>query len=94
MKRTTIMVEEDILYELKQIAQNQGRSTSLVIREALATYITGQHQIAPPENPLLSIIALGASEEPMDLSNGGDEVLLREGIHPVYGWSVVHDSDS
>ena len=41
MKRTTIMVEEDLLYDLQQIAQRQGESTSSVIREALASYVTG-----------------------------------------------------
>ncbi|MBE2225326.1 MAG: ribbon-helix-helix protein, CopG family, partial [Anaerolineae bacterium] len=34
MKRTTIMIEEELLYDLKQIAQQQGLSTSSVIREA------------------------------------------------------------
>jgi hypothetical protein len=29
----------------------------------------------------------------MDLSDGGDEQLLRQGVDPVYGWSVDHDSD-
>ncbi len=94
MKRTTIMVEEDLLYELKQIAQSQNKSTSNIIREALAAYVTEQHQAAPPENPLLSIIGLGSSEEIMDLSDGKDEELLREGLHPIYGWSLKDDSDS
>ena len=86
MKRTTIMVEEELLYEIKQIAQQQQKSASSVIREALAVYVVDQHELAPPENPLLSIVGLGASEEPMDLSDGGDEALLKEGVHPVYGW--------
>ncbi|MCP4425534.1 MAG: ribbon-helix-helix protein, CopG family [Chloroflexi bacterium] len=94
MKRTTIMVEEELLYEIKQIAQRQNKSASSVIREALAVYVTEQHKTAPPENPLLSIIGLGASEEIMDLSDGKDEELLREGLHPLYGWSLKDDSDS
>ena len=36
MKRTTIMTDEDTLLELKAIAQRQSKSTSQVIREALA----------------------------------------------------------
>ncbi len=94
MKRTTIMVEEDLLYELKQIAQRQNKSTSSVMREALAVYVAEQHKAAPPENPLLSIIGLGSSEEIMDLSDGKDEELLREGLHPLDGWSLKDDSDS
>ncbi|MCZ7669608.1 MAG: ribbon-helix-helix domain-containing protein [Chloroflexi bacterium] len=94
MKRTTIMIEEELLYDLKQIAQQQGISTSSVIREALAAYVTEQHEEAPPENPLLSIIALGASEEMIDLSNGKDEEILMNDIHPLYGWSSTRDSDT
>jgi metal-responsive CopG/Arc/MetJ family transcriptional regulator len=93
MKRTTIMIEEEVLYDLKQIAQQQGKSTSNIIREALAAYITAQHEEAPPENPLLSIIALGASEDVVDLSNGKDEEILMNDIHPIYGWSSTRDSD-
>ena len=86
MKRTTIMVEEELLYDIKQLAQQQNKSASSVIREALAVYVTDQHKLAPPENPLLSIVGLGASDEVMDLADGGDEALLREGVRPIYGW--------
>ncbi|NHZ71888.1 MAG: ribbon-helix-helix protein, CopG family [Aquificales bacterium] len=94
MKRTTIMIEEEVLYDLKQIAQQKGQSTSSVIREALAVYVTEQHTAAPPENPLLSIIGLGSSEEVIDLSNGKDEEILMNDIHPLYGWGAHHDGDS
>lgn len=86
MKRTTIMVEEELLYEIKQLAQQQDKSASSVIREALAAYVTEQHNLAPPENPLLGILGLGASDETIDLSDGGDEALLRDGVQSVYGW--------
>ncbi len=93
MKRTTIMVEEDVLYDLQQIAQRQGESTSSVIREALASYVIRQHEMTPPPNPLLGLIGLGSSAAAMDLSDGGDEQLLRQGVDPIYGWSVDRDSD-
>lgn len=86
MKRTTIMIEEEVLYDLKQIAQQQGTSTSNIIREALAAYITEQHEETPPENPLLALAGIGYSEEMIDLSNGKDEEILRADIHPIYGW--------
>lgn len=91
MKRTTVMVEEDILYELQQIAQRQGTSTSGVIREALAQYVAAQHEAHPPGNPLLALVGLGESDEPTDVADGGDEEMLREGSHPVRGWSVSDD---
>ena len=92
MKRTTIMIEEDILYDLKQIAQQQDKSTSSIIREALAAYVVKQHEEAPPENPLLALAGIGYSEEMIDLSNGKDEEILRNDIHPIYGWSSNRDS--
>ncbi|MCO5246859.1 MAG: ribbon-helix-helix protein, CopG family [Anaerolineae bacterium] len=93
MKRTTIIVDEELLYDLQQIAQQQGESTSSVIREALASYVTSRHELEPPENPLLALIGLGSSDEAMDLADGGDEKLLRSGVDPTYGWSVDRDSN-
>ena len=92
MKRTTIMLDEDVMYDLKQIAQQQGKSTSSVIREALAAYVTAEHEKAPPENPLLALAGIGHSEEMLDLSDGKDEEILKAEIHPIYGWSEHHDS--
>jgi metal-responsive CopG/Arc/MetJ family transcriptional regulator len=92
MKRTTIMIEEELLFDLKQLAQQQGKSTSNVIREALAAYVVEQHEEAPPENPLLALAGIGYSEEMIDLSNGKDEEILRNDIHPIYGWSSNRDS--
>lgn len=92
MKRTTIMIEEEVLYDLKQIAQQQGKSTSNIIREALAAYVVEQHEEVPPENPLLALAGIGYSEEMIDLSDGKDEEILRNDIHPIYGWSSNRDS--
>ena len=39
MKRTTIMVDENTLLELSQIADERSVSASQVIREALAEYV-------------------------------------------------------
>lgn len=88
MKRTTIMVDEKLLYDLQQIAQQQGESTSGVIREALASYVARRHELEPPENPLLAMIGLGSSDKAMDLADGGDEELLKRGVDPIYGWSA------
>ncbi len=91
MKRTTIVIDETLLYELKQIANNQNKSTSGIIREALALYVMEQHRQTPPANPLLGLVGLGASDEPTDVQEGQDEAMLKEGLDPIYGWSVTHD---
>ncbi|MCP4167183.1 MAG: ribbon-helix-helix protein, CopG family [Chloroflexi bacterium] len=94
MKRTTIMIEEELLYDLKQIARQQKRSTSSVIREALVEYVVEQRQDAAYENPLLRLASLQANTVPMDVSNGKDEEILRNEIHPIYGWSSDRGSDN
>jgi hypothetical protein len=88
MKRTTIMVEEELLHEIQQIAQQREQSASSIIREALAAYVTGQHAQNPPPNPLLDLIGLGQSTEPTDVADGGDETMLAEAVDPIQGWSV------
>jgi hypothetical protein len=93
MKRTTIMIEEELLYDLQQIAKQQDKSASSVIREALALYVMEQQDTAPVENPLLSLAGLGASATMTDVADGGDEAMLAEGVDTVTGWSVVDDSN-
>jgi hypothetical protein len=88
VKRTTIMVEEEMLYDLQQIAQAKAQSMASVLREALAVYITEQQKVLPARNPLLDLIGIGASAEPTDVADGGDEMLLRDEIRPIEGWSV------
>jgi metal-responsive CopG/Arc/MetJ family transcriptional regulator len=88
MKRTTIMIEEELLHEIQQIAQQKEQSASSIIREALAAYVTRQYAQNPPPNPLLGLIGLGHSPEPTDVANGGDEAMLSEAVDPVQGWSV------
>jgi metal-responsive CopG/Arc/MetJ family transcriptional regulator len=91
MQRTTIMIEEELLHELKQLATAKQESTSHIIREALAEYIAQQHAAHPPTNPLLGLVALGASPEPTDVANGQDSAWLLAGIDPITGWSVRDD---
>lgn len=92
MKRTTIMVDEETLLDLKQLAQAQQRSTSSLIREALCQYVIEQREENPPQNPLLGLIALGESAEPTDVADGGDEAMLRAGVDSIRGWSLSRDS--
>lgn len=68
----------------------QKKTSSAVIRGALEAYIADQHEKSPPANPLLALIGIYDEGEPTDVSNGGDEEMLRQGIHRIYGWSS-HD---
>ncbi len=93
MKRTTIMVEEELLYDLKQLAQQQNTSTASVIREALVAYVVKRQREDVFDNPLLRLAGLGTVVAPMDIADGKDEEILRAEIHPIDGWSVDHGGD-
>lgn len=45
MKRTTILLEEDLLLEIQQLAKEQQTTTSQVIQQAVADYVEGQRRI-------------------------------------------------
>jgi hypothetical protein len=45
MKRTTILLEEDLLLEVQQLAKEQQTTTSQVIQQAVADYVDGQRRI-------------------------------------------------
>jgi len=44
MKRTTILLEEDLLLEVQQLAKEQQITTSQVIQQAVADYVEGQRR--------------------------------------------------
>jgi metal-responsive CopG/Arc/MetJ family transcriptional regulator len=92
MKRTTIMADEGTLLELKAIAQRQGKSTSQVIREALAEYVVTHRADGRHKNPLLALVGLGESDGETDVSERAEEILAAE-IDPIRGWSYRDDRD-
>ena len=93
MKRTTIMADEDTLLELKAIAQRRGKSTSQVIREALAEYVVSHRADGRHKNPLLALVGLGKSNgETTNVSERDEEILAAE-IDPIRGWSLRDDHD-
>jgi metal-responsive CopG/Arc/MetJ family transcriptional regulator len=85
MKRTTIMADEDTLLELKAIAQRRGKSTSQVIREALAEYVVSHRAERQHKNSLLALVGL-LDGGPGDTSERIEEILEEE-IDPISGWS-------
>jgi metal-responsive CopG/Arc/MetJ family transcriptional regulator len=85
MKRTTIMDNDDTLLELKAIAQRQNKSTSQVIREALAEYVVAHRSDRRHKNPLMALVGL-FDGGPGDTSERTEEILEEE-IDPISGWS-------
>ncbi len=51
MKRTTVMFDEEIYARLQELARRQGTTTSLLIREAVGTYVaeSGETEGSPME---------------------------------------------
>lgn len=86
MKRTTIMIEEETLYNLKAIAQRENASISHIIREALVEYVVER---TDEESPLMGLAGIFSSSED-DLSERYKSVLL-EAVHPQYGFGVPPD---
>jgi len=71
MKRTTVLLPDDIAKLLKLEAQRRGVTPSHVLREAVATYITGP----PTERRVLKFANIGESPPGSDLASHVDEIL-------------------
>ena len=77
MRRTSLMMDEEVLARLSWIAQRKGETTSKVIREALAEYVvTHRPQGA---GPLQGLIGLMEDEQEASLAENS-EVLVAEAI--------------
>jgi hypothetical protein len=75
MKRTTIMIEEETLLELSQIADERNVSASQLVREALAEYVLPARAEYRSARPLPSFIGIG--EGPADLSERAEDLLAQ-----------------
>src|SRR5437868_14914908 len=83
MKRTTILVDEGLLVEARQLAAQQGMTFTAVVQEALRAYIAAHR----PQRHI-SFIGMGCSgQPPVDLRDGRDEEILAAEIDPIYGWA-------
>ena len=83
MKRTTILVDEGLLVEARQLAAQQGMTFTTVVQEALREYVAAHR----PQRRI-SFMGMGCSgQPPLDLRDGRDEELLAAEIDPVYGWA-------
>lgn len=78
MRRTTIVADEDLLMEIKQVARAEGRSASELIREALEQYIRTKRA---KDGRVPSFVGLGKSGR-SDISERIDELLWEERRQP------------
>lgn len=56
MTRTTIHLDTELMFRLKQLAGTEGKSVAAIVREAITAYLVRQQ---PPRK--LSIIGIGHS---------------------------------
>src|SRR2546421_12243549 len=83
MKRTTILVDEGLLVEARQLAAQQGMTFTTVVQEALREYVAAHR----PQRRI-SFMGMGCSgQPPLDLRDGRDEEILAAEIDPIYGWA-------
>ena len=83
MKRTTILADEGLLVEARQLAAQQGMTFTAVVQEALREYIAAHR----PQRRI-SFMGMGCSgQPPLDLRDGRDEEILAAEIDPIYGWA-------
>lgn len=81
MKRTTVFADEDVLLELKQLARQQGRPVSDLMREALEQYVGSRRG----DRPRLPFKAIGSSGLG-DLASRADEYIA-QGMTRSEGWT-------
>jgi metal-responsive CopG/Arc/MetJ family transcriptional regulator len=74
------MADEELLLEVKHLAQQQGRSLSAVVSEALRDYIAARR-------PARRLSCAGIVNIPMSLSAEQMDRDLIEGLDPIEGWS-------
>ncbi len=82
MKRTTIVAEEGLLLEVKQVAYEQGRSVSDVVQEALAEYVKSRRRA---KRGKISFIGAGLSGQ-SDISEKAEDILESD-IKRNGGWT-------
>lgn len=86
----TVMLAPDILQSIKELAEEENRTPSEIVLDALQMY-KAQNGLSKTtvkkmsgEEFLLSIAGIGTSEED-DVSERDEEILAAE-VDPIYGW--------
>lgn len=87
-----IELEPDILQRIEELADNEKRSPSEIIADALELYKSQKQKKMSGVEFLMSIAGQGRSNED-DVSERDEEILKSE-IDPIRGWHVDRDHDS
>jgi hypothetical protein len=80
MKRTTVMADDHLLLEAKQLASHEGRPLTALFQDALREYIEAHRR---PRR--LSWIGMARSDRSLTAEEM-DEMLIA-GLDPIEGWS-------
>lgn len=80
MKRTTILADDGLILEMRNLAARRGVTFTRLAREAMRAYLAAQRP-----STSLSFIGLGASGRASDTRDGRDGEELRHAVHPIYG---------
>lgn len=73
MKRTTIIADDELLLEVKQLAAHKGQTVTALVQQALREYVRAQRG-----SPRLGFAGMGSSKEPWT-SDDLDRMLAHEG---------------
>ena len=80
MKRTTILADEELLCEAKELAAKQGLTFTALVQEALRNYIA-MHRL-PRRISFAGMGRSGRSLTPEEMDR-----MLVAGLDPIEGWS-------
>jgi hypothetical protein len=85
MARTTILLEDQLLLDVRRVAQTKGTTLTEIIREALTAYVDSQ-----PRGELPSFTAVGSrgsARSPRARASGARdaEKLARQAVDPYEG---------
>ena len=81
-REISISVDERTLHQLQNVAQEQDKSLTEVVREAIATYLAKQSH----DGKRFSFIGIGHSGQ-QDISTRAEDVLQEE-VKEHTGWSL------
>jgi predicted transcriptional regulator len=73
MRRTTVLLDDDLADQLEYERRRRNESTAMIIREALTEYLAG----GKPRRKRLAFAALGRSRYP-NTARDMEEILARE----------------
>jgi len=79
MRRTTILLDDDLADQLEYERRRRNASTAAIVREALAEYLAG----GKPRKKRLGFIGLGRTTGRTNTARNVDDILARE-------WTYEH----